>query len=203
MSTTTRSSQTAALFGQELSQKLAKTRVLVVGSGGIGCELRKCPSCPVPQFQSSSFNALAVKNIVLAGFGEITLLDLDTIDLSNLNRQFLFRKKDVKQSKALVAAKTASAFNPSVKITPLCANIKEARFDAQWFAGFHIVMSALDNLDARRHINKMCLAAGVPLIESGTEGYFGQVQPIIKVTSDAVSFTKPPLRSRLGSIRVL
>jgi hypothetical protein len=43
-----------------------------------------------------------VKNIVLTGFGKITLLDLDMIDLSNLNRQFLFRKKDVKQSKSLV-----------------------------------------------------------------------------------------------------
>jgi hypothetical protein len=43
----------------------------------------------------------SVKNVVLTGFGHITLLDLDTIDLSNLNRQFLFRKKDVKQSKAL------------------------------------------------------------------------------------------------------
>jgi ubiquitin-like 1-activating enzyme E1 B len=43
-----------------------------------------------------------VKNIVLTGFGKITLLDLDTIDLSDLNRQFLFRKKDVKQSKSLV-----------------------------------------------------------------------------------------------------
>ena len=48
------------------------------------------------------FRLFAVKNAVLAGFGHITLLDLDTIDLSNLNRQFLFRKKDVKQSKALV-----------------------------------------------------------------------------------------------------
>ena len=45
-----------------------------------------------------------MKNIVLTGFGHITLLDLDTIDLSNLNRQFLFRKKDVKKSKALVRA---------------------------------------------------------------------------------------------------
>ena len=47
-------------------------------------------------------NGAVVKNIVLTGFGKITLLDLDTIDLSNLNRQFLFRKKDVKQSKAMV-----------------------------------------------------------------------------------------------------
>lgn len=43
-----------------------------------------------------------VKDVVLSGFGDITLLDLDTIDLSNLNRQFLFRKKDIKQSKAKV-----------------------------------------------------------------------------------------------------
>jgi molybdopterin/thiamine biosynthesis adenylyltransferase len=51
---------------------------------------------------TSDSGSFAVKNVVLAGFGHITLLDLDTIDLSNLNRQFLFRKKDVKQSKALV-----------------------------------------------------------------------------------------------------
>ena len=49
-----------------------------------------------------------MKNIVLTGFGHITLLDLDTIDLSNLNRQFLFRKKDVKKSKALVCSVSLS-----------------------------------------------------------------------------------------------
>jgi ubiquitin-like 1-activating enzyme E1 B len=103
---------------------------------------------------------------VLAGFGHITLLDLDTIDLSNLNRQFLFRKKDVKQSKALVcysprssvgvrlilcgnlqvAARTASAFNPNVHITPIHGNIKDTQFDLTWFQGFDIVLNALDNL---------------------------------------------------------
>ena len=50
----------------------------------------------------TSFGLRVVKNIVLTGFGHITLLDLDTIDLSNLNRQFLFKKKDVKQNKAMV-----------------------------------------------------------------------------------------------------
>ncbi|KAG8904242.1 E1 ubiquitin-activating protein uba2 [Tulasnella sp. 403] len=130
---------------------------------------------------------MVVKNILLAGFGDITLLDLDTIDLSNLNRQFLFRKKDVKQSKAMVAARSAAMFNPSCKITPIHANIKEERFDVLWFQSFDIVLNALDNLDARRHVNKMCMAAGVPLIESGTAGYLGQVQPLLKarlVTQD-------------------
>ena len=58
------------------------------------------------------FRLFAVKNVVLAGFGHITLLDLDTIDLSNLNRQFLFRKKDVKQSKALVRRPRAPSSVP-------------------------------------------------------------------------------------------
>ena len=50
-----------------------------------------------------------------------------------------------------------------------------------WFRGFNLVFNALDNLEARRHVNKMCLAANVPLIESGTTGFNGQVQVIIKV----------------------
>ncbi|KAF8732538.1 Ubiquitin-activating enzyme active site, partial [Rhizoctonia solani] len=154
-----RSTHARAILGDELYRKLSSAKTLVVGAGGIGCEL--------------------LKNLVLSGFGEITLLDLDTIDLSNLNRQFLFRKKDVKQSKALVAAATAQPFNPSVKIYPIHGNIKEPQFDVGWFKQFDIVMNALDNLDARRHVNKMCIAAGIPLIESGTAGYLGQVQPLM------------------------
>ncbi len=56
----------------------------MVGAGGIGCEL--------------------LKNIVLTGFGEVHVVDLDTIDLSNLNRQFLFRHEHIKKSKALVSS---------------------------------------------------------------------------------------------------
>ncbi len=61
-----------------------QSRTLMVGAGGIGCEL--------------------LKNLVMSGFGEITIVDLDTIDLSNLNRQFLFQQEHIGKSKALVRA---------------------------------------------------------------------------------------------------
>ena len=80
-----------------------------------------------------------------------------------------------------VAKETAALFNPHVKLEAHHANIKDPQFNIEWFGGFNIVFNALDNLDARRHVNKMCLAAGVPLIESGTTGFNGQVQVIIKV----------------------
>ncbi|KAG8628555.1 hypothetical protein KVT40_004428 [Elsinoe batatas] len=145
-------------LGNNFFSDIRKSRVLVVGAGGIGCEL--------------------LKNLVTTGFGEIVVVDLDTIDLSNLNRQFLFRHSHIKKSKALVAKETAGKFNPTVQIEAHHANIKDSNFNVQWFKSFGIVFNALDNLDARRHVNKMCVAADVPLIESGTTGFKGQVQPI-------------------------
>ena len=54
-------------------------------------------------------------------------------------------------------------------------NVKESQFDKEYFKRFSLVLSGLDNVEARRHVNRLCLSAGVPLIESGTEGYLGQV----------------------------
>jgi ubiquitin-like 1-activating enzyme E1 B len=65
------------------------------------------------------------------------------------------------------------------KFVGLHANIKEARFGVDFFRQFSLVMNALDNIDARRHVNRLCLAARVPLIESGTAGFLGQAQVII------------------------
>ncbi|KAI8944787.1 hypothetical protein F4801DRAFT_570480 [Xylaria longipes] len=147
-------------FGPSLNASIKQAQVLMVGAGGIGCEL--------------------LKNLVLTGFGEVHIVDLDTIDLSNLNRQFLFRHEHIKKSKAEIAKEAAQRFNPNVKIVAYHANIKDAQFNLEWFKAFHLVFNALDNLEARRHVNRMCLAADVPLIESGTTGFNGQVQVIKK-----------------------
>jgi ubiquitin-like 1-activating enzyme E1 B len=73
---------------------------------------------------------------------------------------------------------------PPFTITPYHANIiTDPRFTLDWFKSFDFVMNALDNLEARRHVNKMCLAAGKPLIESGTAGLLGQASLHMKVSS--------------------
>lgn len=74
----------------------------------------------------------------------------------------------------------AEKFDPRVKLVAHHANIKDAQYTVQWFSDFDLVFNALDNLDARRHVNRMCLAADVPLIESGTTGFNGNVQVIKK-----------------------
>ena len=71
-----------------------------------------------------------------------------------------------------------------MKIEAHHANIKDPHFNIDFFSSFNIVFNALDNLDARRHVNRMCLAADVPLIESGTTGFNGQVQVIKRGVSE-------------------
>lgn len=145
---------------KELADSLSTCKVLVVGAGGIGCEL--------------------LKNLVLTGFKNIEVIDLDTIDVSNLNRQFLFQKKHVGKSKAQVAKESALQFCPTANITAYHDSIMNPDYNVEFFRKFMLVMNALDNRAARNHVNRMCLAADIPLIESGTAGYLGQVTVIKK-----------------------
>jgi molybdopterin/thiamine biosynthesis adenylyltransferase len=81
--------------GKKLMNKITSCKILLVGSGGIGCEL--------------------LKNLALSGFTHVEVIDLDTIDISNLNRQFLFRRQHVGMPKCTVACEAALAMLPSSK----------------------------------------------------------------------------------------
>lgn len=155
----------SSFLGQGVKEAMQEAKVLLVGAGGIGCEL--------------------LKDLILMEIGEIHVLDLDTIDLSNLNRQFLFRQKDIKQSKSLTAVKAVGHFNLNSRLVAHHGNIMDAKtFPLKFFSQFDIIYNALDNLEARLYVNRMALFTRIPLFESGTTGNKGQVQPIYPYLSE-------------------
>ncbi|XP_015516725.1 SUMO-activating enzyme subunit 2 [Neodiprion lecontei] len=169
----------SGVLDTDLQNAVLRSKVLVVGAGGIGCEV--------------------LKNLVMTGFTDIEIIDLDTIDVSNLNRQFLFHKQHVGKSKAAVARETALKFNPDVKITHYHDSITTSDYGVSFFKKFNLVMNALDNRAARNHVNRMCLASDIPLIESGTAGYEGQVELIKKGLSQCYECTtKAPQKTYPG-----
>lgn len=149
-------------------ENLAALRLLVVGAGGLGCEI--------------------LKNLALLGFRQIDVIDMDTIDITNLNRQFLFRQSDVGQAKATVAARFVSERVPGVTIVPHVAAIQD--MDDEFYQQFHIVVCGLDSVEARRWINAKIVGlvddqptSIRPLIDGGTEGLKGQARVIIPTIS--------------------
>jgi len=127
-------------------------RVLVVGSGGLGCEL--------------------VKNLAQDASNSITLVDDDTIDATNLNRQFLFVAEDVGQSKCeIVAKKIGKMMNTQIKfffgkIDKFC--------HLDFYRQFDVVYNCLDNNEARSFVNQRCYLSGSLLIDGGSGGWLGQ-----------------------------
>lgn len=151
---------------------LKNCQILVIGAGGLGCEL--------------------LKNLALMGFRNIEVIDMDTIDVSNLNRQFLFRPKDVGKPKADVAAAFINERIPGCKVIPHYKKIQD--FDESFYRKFHIVVCGLDSVVARRWINGMLIslidyddgeeggpdqASVIPLIDGGTEGFKGNTRVVL------------------------
>lgn len=141
-------------FDFDGQEALKDARVLVVGLGGLGCA-------------SSQY-------LASAGVGHLTLLDFDTVSLSNLQRQTLHSDATLDQPKVGSAHAALSRINPHVAITPINALLDETALQAL-IAEHDLVLDCTDNVAIRNQLNAGCYAAKVPLISGAAIRMEGQV----------------------------
>ena len=141
-------------IGPTGQHKLKAARVLVVGCGGLGC--------PVLQY------------LAAAGVGTLGLLDFDTVDDSNLQRQVLYATADVGRPKAVVAAEKLQAQNPFIELRTHQMLLSAANALAL-FADYDLVVDCSDNFATRYLVNDACVVLGKPLVFGAIFKFEGQV----------------------------
>ncbi|KAI9870757.1 MAG: E1 ubiquitin-activating protein, partial [Pleopsidium flavum] len=171
-----------AVFGKEFQDKIANIQEFLVGAGAIGCEM--------------------LKNWAMIGLGtgpngKITVTDMDQIEKSNLNRQFLFRPKDVGKLKSDCAVEAVQAMNPDLKgkvvtFRDRVGQDTEHIFNENLWEELDGVTNALDNVDARTYVDRRCVFFRKPLLESGTLGTKGNTQVILPSLTESYSSSQDP-----------
>ncbi|WP_342321388.1 molybdopterin-synthase adenylyltransferase MoeB [Kosakonia sp. BYX6] len=141
-------------FDFDGQERLKAARVLVVGLGGLGCA--------------------AAQYLAAAGAGNMTLLDFDTVALSNLQRQTLHGDADIGKAKVDSACESLQRINPHVHYTPINALLDEDALFAQ-IAAHDIVLDCTDNVAIRNQLNVGCFQHKVPLVSGAAIRMEGQI----------------------------
>uniref|UniRef100_A0A8B9CCV1 E1 ubiquitin-activating enzyme n=1 Tax=Anser brachyrhynchus TaxID=132585 RepID=A0A8B9CCV1_9AVES len=170
-----------ACIGDPLCQKLHNLNVFLVGCGAIGCEM--------------------LKNFALLGVGTgqdkglVTITDPDLIEKSNLNRQFLFRPHHIQKPKSYTAAEATLNINPYLKIDSYINKVcpaTENTYSDEFYTKQDVIVTALDNVEARRYIDSRCVANLRPLIDSGTMGTKGHTEVIVPHLTESYNSHRDP-----------
>ncbi|MEE8402876.1 MAG: HesA/MoeB/ThiF family protein [Candidatus Hydrothermarchaeaceae archaeon] len=145
-------------FGSREQNRLKKAKVAVTGAGGLGC--------PVSTY------------LTLAGVGEIVIIDMDDVDITNLNRQFLYTKDDTGKPKAELAAKRLNDLNPEIDVSAITEKITyDNAFDL--LKGYDAVVDGTDNFPVRYAVNDACAVNKVPVFHGAVLMYEGRAISII------------------------
>lgn len=152
-----RYSKQRIFLGQQADAALRTKRVAIVGLGALGSVLAPW--------------------LARAGVGQLTLIDRDLVEISNLQRQLLYTEDDLGQAKADIAAARLSRANPEIGLKPLVADLTSGNA-RELLSGFDLICDGTDNFEARFLINDVAILTGTPWIYAGAIGAEGVVWPI-------------------------
>ncbi len=157
----------------------------MVGAGAIGCEMLK---------------NFAMMGIATDGKARVHLTDMDVIEKSNLSRQFLFREKDVKQLKSIAAKNAVLPMNPamaveakSIRVAPDTSDV----YDDAFWDSLDAVVTALDNVEARKYVDQRCIYYKKPMVDSGTLGTKGNTQVVVPFMSESYGSSQDPVEDSI------
>jgi len=145
-------------FGRKGQEKLKQAKAFIAGAGGLG--------------------AASATYLTAAGVGVLRVVDHDSVELSNLNRQVLHWHEDTGKRKASSAGEKLRKLNPEVEIETIEERITEANI-SQLVAGFDLIVDAMDNLPTRYLLNKVALEKSIPFFHGAVYGFEGRAMTVI------------------------
>lgn len=146
------------LFGNEGQERLKKAHIFIAGAGGLGS--------PVAYY------------LAVAGIGTITIVDMDVVDQTNLNRQILHTDRDIGKKKTVSAEEKLTAVNPDIRINAIDARIEEGNA-VHLVGNADGIVDAMDNYPTRYLLNDVAIRKDIPLFHGAIRGFYGQATTII------------------------
>lgn len=152
-------------IGTKGQDKLRAATAVVVGCGGL--------ASPVLSYLSS------------AGLGNIVIVDADRVELTDLNRQFLYREGDIGRIKTLCAKEYIEERNSEIHVSTFSLSLNAMNAE-QVLRGAGVVLDCVDNDETRILVSRACRNLGIPIVEAGICGFYGYVLPVLPGVSACI-----------------
>ncbi len=155
---TSRYDRHKSIIGEEGFRRLRGSTVLIVGVGGLG--------------------SVASYYLAGAGVGKLILVDKDTVDITNLNRQILYTEEDVGKPKVIAARKRLLLFNKEVIVEAYDISVFDSGFEPL-VKKSDVIVDGLDNWEARLRVNELAVRHGKPFVHAAVEEWYGQLLTVL------------------------
>jgi len=164
-----------AELGKKGQEKLNRSKVVVVGLGGLG--------------------TISALYLALAGIGHLRLIDQDTVELNNLHRQVLYSLNNLRYPKVEAAADRIRQVNPSVKVEPFPENVRESNVD-KLISGVDCIVDGLDNMQTRYLLNRASVRHNIPYVFGAAIGIEGNLSVFSPPETPCLECVLPNLDDR-------